>query len=138
MSNSSMDIFEIRLFNLRKLAEDIGRPALAEKIGMSYNLLSNYIGKTPKKNIGEKTARNVEKAFDLPHGWLDQNHSDNSLTVHRDLHQHQWPFENISYEKVKNLSPRDLIRLEAGIEIAAKDLGLDIVEMSNPAKSEVA
>jgi hypothetical protein len=39
---------------------------------MSYQLLQNYIGKTPTKRIGEKTARKVEAAFTLPHGWMDQ------------------------------------------------------------------
>jgi transcriptional regulator with XRE-family HTH domain len=39
------------LLNARKIMKDSGldRTQFAEKIGMSYNLLSQYIGKNPKK-----------------------------------------------------------------------------------------
>lgn len=72
-SNSGMDIHDIRLANLRLIATRAGgRPKLAQRLGMSYQLLQNYIGKTPTKRIGEKTARKVETTFALPHGWMDQ------------------------------------------------------------------
>lgn len=72
-SNSGMDIHDIRLANLRLIATRAGgRPKLAQRLGMSYQLLQNYIGKTPTKRIGEKTARKVEATFALPHGWMDQ------------------------------------------------------------------
>lgn len=70
-----MDIHDIRLTNLRELAVRAnGRPKLAVKLDMSYQLLQNYIGKTPVKRIGDKTARKAEAAFGLPHGWMDQVH----------------------------------------------------------------
>ena len=60
-----LKIHEIRLLNARKIMKDSGldRTQFAEKIGMSYNLLSQYIGKNPKKNIGDDTAEKIENAF---------------------------------------------------------------------------
>ena len=68
-------IHEIRLSNTRKLMKDLGisRSEFAEKIEMSYNLLSQYIGKNPTKNIGDETAEKIEQAFGKPKGFLDQS-----------------------------------------------------------------
>lgn len=49
-----MDVYEIRLINLRMLAAKAG---------------SNSI-----KHIGSQIAREAEQAFDKPRGWLDQLH----------------------------------------------------------------
>ncbi len=70
-----MQIHEIRLMNARALMKESGlsRTDLAEKIGMSYNLLSQYVGKNPTKNIGDETAVKIENAFGKPRGYLDQN-----------------------------------------------------------------
>lgn len=74
-SNRGMDIYEIRLENLRSLADEAGgRPALAKKLDMSYQLLQNYVGKNPTKKIGDKTARKAEEVFDLKRGWMDAQH----------------------------------------------------------------
>lgn len=69
-----LKIHEIRLQNARKIMKESGldRTQFAEKIGMSYNLLSQYVGKNPKKNIGDDTAEKIEVAFDKPKGFLDQ------------------------------------------------------------------
>lgn len=71
-------IHEIRLSNVRKLMKESGlnRTEFAEKIEMSYNLLSQYIGKNPTKNIGDDTADKIEKAFRKPKGYLDQSDND--------------------------------------------------------------
>lgn len=68
-------IHEIRLSNTKKLMDELGlkRNEFAEKIEMSYNLLSQYIGKNPTKNIGDDTAEKIEKAFGKPKGYLDQS-----------------------------------------------------------------
>ena len=70
-------IHEIRLSNARKLMKELGlsRTEFAEKIEMSYNLLSQYIGKNPTKNIGDDTAEKIEKYFKKPKGYLDQSDS---------------------------------------------------------------
>lgn len=69
-------IYEIRLENARAIESNVGRPVMAEKIDMAYGLLSNYIGKTPKKNIGDDVARRIESAFGKQKGWMDQDHSE--------------------------------------------------------------
>lgn len=76
-----LKIHEIRLLNARKIMKDSGldRTQFAEKIGMSYNLLSQYIGKNPKKNIGDDTAEKIENAFSKPKGFLDQANQLNSI-----------------------------------------------------------
>ncbi|WP_227500511.1 LexA family transcriptional regulator [Acinetobacter sp. P8-3-8] len=82
-------IHEIRLGNTRKLMKESGlsRTEFAEKIEMSYNLLSQYIGKNPTKNIGDDTVEKIEKAFNKPKGFLDQsrdyvvNSKENSSTI---------------------------------------------------------
>jgi len=67
-------IHEIRLSNTKKLMKDLGlsRTEFADKIDMSYNLLSQYIGKNPTKNIGDETAEKIELACNKPKGFLDQ------------------------------------------------------------------
>ena len=74
-------IHEIRLGNVRKLIKESGlsRTEFAEKIEMSYNLFSQYIGKNPTKNIGDDTADKIEKAFNKPKGYLDQSDSEDSV-----------------------------------------------------------
>lgn len=137
-----MDIDQIRRVNLQTLAEEHGGIGkLADLLEKDQSQVSQWInasinsGTGKPRGIRSSTCRYIEEKCNKPIGWLDKDHSSPRQKETSTL---IWPFENISYEKVKNLSPRDLIRLEAGIEIAAKDLGLDIVEMSNPAKSEVA
>lgn len=68
-------IHEIRLSNTKRLIKELGltRTEFAEKIDMSYNLVSQYIGKNPTKNIGDDTAEKIEKAFHKPKGFLDQS-----------------------------------------------------------------
>ena len=69
-----MQIHEIRLMNARNLLNESGlsRTDFAEKVGVSYNLISQYIGKNPTKNIGDETALKIESAFNKPKGFLDQ------------------------------------------------------------------
>jgi len=69
-----MQIHEIRLANARNLLRESGlsRADFAEKVGVSYNLISQYIGKNPTKNIGDETALKLEDAFNKPKGFLDQ------------------------------------------------------------------
>jgi phage repressor protein C with HTH and peptisase S24 domain len=70
-----MDNYTIRLNNLRALEkQEASRTRLAEKLDIPYAQLSHYIGKNPSKNIGIKTARQVEQVFNLPHGWMDIEH----------------------------------------------------------------
>lgn len=90
--HSGMDINEIRLKNLREIAQKEGSvAALARKMDMSYALLQNYIGKTPIKRIGDKTARKAEEACLLPRGWLDKLQTDEGNVV--EAKPAYWPFQ---------------------------------------------
>lgn len=67
-----MDVYEIRLVNVRNLAHKCGGPAeFARKTGLSDSRVSQIIGKNPTKQIGPKAARDIEKSFGLAHGELD-------------------------------------------------------------------
>lgn len=67
-------IYETRLKNLRNLAiQKGGRSALAHEANVSYNLLTQYIGKNPYINIGEEFARKIESSLKLQFGWLDHD-----------------------------------------------------------------
>lgn len=75
-------IHEIRFLNAKRLMEESGlkRKEFAEKIDMSYSLLSQYLGKNPTKNIGDDTAIKIEDAFSKPRGYLDQSDLSNLTT----------------------------------------------------------
>lgn len=67
-----MDSKMIRYQNTRLLVEQVGGVSnFADKIGKGQSQTSQFAGSTPIKGIGNKVAREIEKAFDKPHGWLD-------------------------------------------------------------------
>lgn len=70
-----MNVKEIRRKNLRALARAIGGVTqLAKRLGKTQSQISHLIGTNPVKNIGDRFATHVEKIFDKPTGWLDQEH----------------------------------------------------------------
>lgn len=72
-----MDSKSIRYQNTRMLVELIGGVTnFAEKIGKGQSQTSQFAGTNPIKGIGNKVAREIEDAFDKPHGWLDITHED--------------------------------------------------------------
>lgn len=76
---------DIRRENLRALAKQLGGiTQLAEKLGKSQSQISQLIGKSPSKNIGDKIATQVENLFNKPHGWMDtlHNHIDETTTAY--------------------------------------------------------
>ncbi|WP_198078877.1 LexA family transcriptional regulator [Acinetobacter calcoaceticus] len=93
-------IHEIRLGNTRKLMKESGltRSEFADKIEMSYNLLSQYIGKNPSKNIGDETAVKIEEAFNKPRGYLDQSDSQSETASNKDNAAN---FKNFDIEEFK-------------------------------------
>ncbi len=71
-------LYHLRIKNLRSLAEEHGgQSALLEKMNVSPNLLAQYIGNKPTRNIGEEFARRVESSLGLEANWLDKNHNKN-------------------------------------------------------------
>jgi hypothetical protein len=66
---------EIRRQNAKKLAASVGGQAeFGRKTGMSDSQITQNLGDKPTKNIGNIIADRIEKAFDLPPGWLDVLH----------------------------------------------------------------
>lgn len=63
---------EIRRENARRLASNAGaKAAFARLVGMDASQVSQLIGPSPSKNIGNSIARRIERAHHLPEGWLD-------------------------------------------------------------------
>lgn len=68
---------EIRRENARWLASKAGaKIAFARLVGMDASQVSQIIGPTPSKNIGNSIARRIEQAHHLPEGWLDTLHAE--------------------------------------------------------------
>ena len=66
---------QIRRDNARKLAsKGGGKAAFARLVQMEASQVSQLIGPNPVKNIGNSIARRIERAHDLPEGWLDSSH----------------------------------------------------------------
>ncbi|WP_249213395.1 LexA family transcriptional regulator [Tatumella sp. JGM118] len=80
-------IFESRRLRLKKLVDDFEtQRAFAEKAGLDTTVVSRMlypVGKPNRRNIGEKAAREIEKALNLPIGWMngyDHNHNSEQET----------------------------------------------------------
>lgn len=70
-----MDIQSVRRSNLRRAIEDLehgNMTALAERAKKSPTQISDML--SGRKAFGEKVARAIERALDLPSGWMDQPH----------------------------------------------------------------
>ncbi|MFV5263844.1 hypothetical protein ACMUMS_09795 [Acinetobacter courvalinii] len=74
-----MDSKTIRYNNTRILVDQVGGVSnFANKINKGQSQTSQFAGTTPIKGIGNKVAREIEEAFDKPHGWLDVSHQEDS------------------------------------------------------------
>ena len=75
--HSSMDIKEIRLENLLSiLAEpDVTQASLASACESAPSVISQL--KTGHRGMGSELARRIEKARNLPYGWMDTRHTYN-------------------------------------------------------------
>lgn len=123
-----LKIHEIRLINARKILKESGldRTGFAEKIGLSYNLLSQYIGKNPTKNIGDDTAEKIEKAFGKPAGFLDQASTsastkiregfDNEIDLSNKIPLHGTPIPVISWVAAGSFTAIETVIKDAEID----------------------
>jgi hypothetical protein len=77
MADLHSDQTEInRRLNALELARRAGSKAkFAARIGRSPGQINQTIGPSPRKNIGKSLAREIENAFGMPAGWLDQDHA---------------------------------------------------------------
>jgi SOS-response transcriptional repressor LexA len=71
-----MTIYEIRLANTRRQLKErqLMLKDLANLLGKSPAQVSAFAGESAHKNIGEQIAREIERALDLPRGYLDTPH----------------------------------------------------------------
>jgi hypothetical protein len=71
-----MDIGEIRRARLRRLINEYGgQLPLARAIGQfGASYLTQLAGPHPTRAVSEMFARKVERALDLPYGWMDREH----------------------------------------------------------------
>lgn len=77
---------EARRENARLLAKNAGGLAeFARRMSMDNSQVSQLIGKTPTKNIGNIIARRIEAAFEMPSGALDLP----LLEVHHHTYTHR-------------------------------------------------
>lgn len=68
-----MENKEIRRANLAALIESHGSiRALADKVGTAPNYLSEI--KNRERDMGDRLARKIEGALELPTGWMDTSH----------------------------------------------------------------
>lgn len=74
-----ISIYDIRLFNLRKIETELTRKELAKRLDKDPNLLGQYLSvpkdpaKNPKRRITEEFARYIEKQLHLPKYSIDKN-----------------------------------------------------------------
>lgn len=67
------------------------KASFASKLGIAGSYLSQMTGDSPERNVGDRMARKVEAALDLPRGWMDT------------LHAQDFKSEELEYAgKVKN------------------------------------
>lgn len=114
---------ETRRENARRLAHDAGgHTEFGRLVGMERSQVSQLIGKTPKKNIGNSIARRIELAFHRPEGWLDVEHPEVGANDHLESNPSSVPFlsgvsrVNVG-EKSTDTIPIKLVtmQLQAGI-----------------------
>ncbi len=66
-----MEITLTRLQNLKRLVSEChSQQAFADSIGLSVQYLNQLL--MERRNVGEKTARKIERALRLESGWLDR------------------------------------------------------------------
>ena len=59
------------LYEKRQHESGMTKAQFAELIETSPAALSQLLGPNPHRNIGDKMARKIETALDLPFGWMD-------------------------------------------------------------------
>ncbi|QLO85828.1 LexA family transcriptional regulator [Citrobacter sp. RHBSTW-00944] len=103
--HGGMENKEIRKANLEALLEErqrdsgMSKAQFAESIDTSPATLSQLMGDNPNRNIGDKMARKIESALNLPFGWMDVLHNqvNESNVTYRGVNDVRGSFPVISW-----------------------------------------
>lgn len=145
---SMKDINTIRRENLLRLLKEAGtQESLAERCEVSHIYLNQIKNMRPDpttgkvRNVGNQLARKLEKGMGKPQGWMDADHSE-KLSAAKS-HATDWPFDNLSFEKIIALTHDERIQLETAVLLSAAQLGLDVnvdgsIELQTSAKAAKA
>ena len=113
-------IKEIRRSNARQLRDQAGgNSSFAKRIDREPTQTSRFLGDNPTKNIGDDLARHIEKCFNKPLGWLDQEQILNSHEVETLLK------ENLTIHNVPVIS---WVQAAKWIESNQKEVDLNALE----------
>ncbi|WP_049044183.1 hypothetical protein [Acinetobacter bereziniae] len=138
-----LTVYEIRKKNVESMIEySSSRRAFAQKIGIEYNLLNQYMSKRNPKNIGDKLALKITAAHQLPEGWLDHEHDQSAIknmvnsqstsnddvknTINTDLLENH-PSANQNFA-VKSIPILNFLRTNKGEEL---EVSKDVIETAN-------
>src|SRR5438132_9341870 len=71
---ATADIREIRRKNMKRLIEEAKTQlAFARLVGTSPAYVSQILSEKGRGEIGDRFARNIERGFNRPRGWLDRD-----------------------------------------------------------------
>lgn len=126
---------EVRRIRLKMLINEMGGKAAdlnrvtgkIDRDSTYSQILNQSIGsKTGKpKQMGSPLARELEAARGKETGWMDTD---------PDLSGDAWPFATVQKSRILSLDREDIVRLEAALRVAAKELGIDIESPLSVAK----
>lgn len=131
MNSEPMTVKEIRLHNARLLQDTLpgGQDEMCTLLKKGQSQVSSFMGKNPKKNIGDKIAKQIEEAFNKPKGWLDTYHRSAKeiasgggtlITLEQTVREAEGKYTDELNKLVAMATPRSRNALEKIAEAAAK------------------
>lgn len=120
-------VYEIRKLNAIDLCKKTGgMKSFSKKIDANYLYITRTIGSKSTQNIGDETARKIEKSFELPHGWLDNEHSDDktdSINIYNieDIPSMDIPLTKIIISSYGALNPYGIVINNSSYEPTIKN-----------------
>jgi hypothetical protein len=124
-------IDEIRRANLEILLSEAGSQAeIGRRIDRTPNQVNQWFGKGSSRNIGDKSARELEVAFDKPKGWMDQDHNSESQSAGRVPEKFRASVELLYYTLSNLGKPLSLVSDDDLLELAYRTVDEDGRDLS--------
>lgn len=127
--------FGVRVRRRRKTLDDMGQDRLAALVGISQPAI-NKIESGGRTRHGRKLAEALQTTLLWLETGSDPATDEHGNIINPDLvdapppragkRPKEWPFEEIDYQKVAALTPRELAQLEVLILVSAKQARIDI------------